>query len=696
MIDYAPEMENQGAAVEWLLRAPAEINLIDQFEPQEIAGLAERVIREKEIDERSREDWWKRAEKAIKAGNLDRDDKTYPWANASNVKYPLITTAALRFNATAYPAICPAGDVVKAVVHGEDPGGQKEARAERVTRHQSYQLRTQIDGWEEQTDRLTMQVSLVGTMWRKVWWDESKGRPCYRLLPPGGLIVNDAVESLDAAPRLTEPLDLYPDEVEARVRVGMFRAGEWRTVSSENDNDEDTLAPVEFLEQHRREDLDGDGYPEPYVVTVHVASSTVVRIAANWRPDDVMLDDQTGQVLEIRPRDWFVDYHFIPSPSGGYHSIGFGVLLGDISAAIDATINMIADGAHMDMLGSGFIGAEARLPGGRMSWKPGEYKQVKALGTELRAAIVERSFSGPSPVLFSLLGLLNDAARELANVQDIEASAQRSNMPATTTLALIEQGQQVNRAIFKRLFRALSKEFKMLALLNAQYLSPQSYQAFHDAPVDPQQDYDLSDMDIEPVSDPAAITSQQRLAKAQLVMDLAMQGLADPNEARDRIFAAAGIPDSEALAPQPDPAAEEAARNAMFAQRAMMDLNVIKLNLELAELEAKIAKVHAETAKTMAEAETEDELRPVEAALAQARRLREEVNARISAYGGNAGGVAGQPGDGSGAVGAAQPGGSPMQGGGGRGMGLVAADLGGMAGPAGPGGGLPGGGGVPV
>lgn len=689
----APDMMNEGgAALEWLVQAPALKNLLDQFTAAELGDLAQRVLSERDIDEASRKDWWERAEAAIRAGNLEREEKTYPWAGASNVKFPLITTAALRFNAQAYPAVCPDGRMVKAAVNGADRGGGKAARAERVAEHMSYQLRVEVDGWEEQTDRLTMQLPLVGTMWRKVWWDEAKGRQCVRLLPPGGLIVNDAVPSLEAAPRLTEPLELYPDEVEARMRSGVFVRGDWQDKDGEND---DSLAPVKFVEQHRREDLDGDGYPEPYVVTVHEASGAIVRIAANWRPDDVALDDETGQVLEIRPREWFTDYHFIPSPNGGYHSIGFGVLLGDISGAIDSTINLIADAAHMDMLGSGFIGAEARLPGGRMSWKPGEYKQVKALGGDLRGAIIERSMSGSSAVLFSLLGLLTDAARELANVQDIESGAQRSNMPATTTLALIEQGQMVNRAIFKRLFRSLAREFAMMAELNKDYLSPQVYQAFLDQPADPRADYDLSDMDIEPVADIAAITSQQKLAKAQLVMDLAQGGMADPAEALDRILQAASIPDAEALAPKPDPQAQEAAQQMMFAQRAMADLSVIKLSLELAELEAKIAKTHAETAKTMAQAETEDEMRPVEAALAQARRLREEVNARIADYGRTAGGVAGQPGDGSGVVGPSPMGGGGMQGGGSRGMVRLAGDLPGVSGAPQQGAGLPGGGGLP-
>jgi hypothetical protein len=41
--------------------------------------------------------------------------------------------------------------------------------------------------------------------------------------------------------------------------------------------DEEGEEPEAFIEQCRYIDLDGDGYKEPYLVTVHVDSKTVVR-----------------------------------------------------------------------------------------------------------------------------------------------------------------------------------------------------------------------------------------------------------------------------------------------------------------------------------------------------------------------------------------------------------------------------------
>jgi chaperonin GroES len=72
-------------------------------------------------------------------------------------------------------------------------------------------------------------------------------------------------------------------------------------------------------------------------------------------------------------------------------------------------------------------------------------------------------FKGPSPVLFELLGFLVEAGKEIAAVKDVLTGDQKaSNVPATTTLALIEQGLKVFTAIYKRVHRALKSELNKL------------------------------------------------------------------------------------------------------------------------------------------------------------------------------------------------------------------------------------------
>ena len=620
------DMQEDRTEVErWLMEAPAQVNLIDVLDLSDVSALGVTALKEYEIDDKSRADWFGWMERAQKLASMVKGEKNWPFKGAANIKYPLIATGALRFNADAYPAIVPPGDIVKAKVNGGDSTGAKRARGERVAQMTSFQLRSEIENWERDTDSLLMQIAIAGTMHRKVWFDPTLGKRCIKLLPPGALVVNDGAPSLAMAPRVSEKIELYPDEVEGRIRRGIFRKGDWK----EDGEEEDSLAPLCFIEQHRRHDLDGDGYPEPYVVTVHESSQTVVRVVANWRPEDVTMDAGTGDVIEIKARNYYVDYHFMPSLTGGYHSIGLGVLLGDLSETIDSILNMLADAGKMQTLGSGWIGREGRLGGGRKPFEPGEYRNVSVTGQELRSAIVQRDVQ-PSAVMFQLLGLMIDAARELANVQNIQEQSQRSNQPATTTIALIEQGKAVYSAVFKRIFLSLKREFTALAAINAETLDPEEYSRFCDkldeqgqpAMLDPRQDFDLSDMDIEPVADPRAMTSPQKMAQAQLLMELSGTGRVDPGEATNRMLEAAGVPDVEALAPKQDPAQAQVQSIVMGEQIKGVQLDNLKKQADamraFADAEESRADLMVKRAKMIADGLSEDMMRPLEAALKEA------------------------------------------------------------------------------
>lgn len=672
--DDQPDGGEGVSPVEWVARAPNAVNLIDALDDAQRIELATLVKREYEIDCESMKPWREAMDKGLEmASALERDAKTWPWAGASNIKYPLVMTAALQFNARAYPAIVPAGDIVQCRTHGKDRGGMKKARAERVSAWTSYRLRAKMPEWEPDTDRLTVLLPIVGTMVRKVWWSAAKGRECSRLVRPGDFVVNDSCAALENAPRMSEELRLYPHEVVERQNTGEFIEGDWFEADAD-----DTSKPVEFVEQHRLYDADGDGYPEPYVVIFHKDSEQVVRVAANWRPEGVRVEGD--RIVSIQRADYYEDYHFLPW--SGFWSIGLGVLLRDISEAIDGTINRINDSATLSSLGGGFIGGEARLRGGPQRVKPGEWQQVSAMGNDLRSAFFPVPAKEPSPVLFNMLGLLIDAARELANVKDIAAEANRSNQPATTTLALIEQGMAVFTAVYKRIHRALRGEFKRLGGLYAEHAQELAaeYAAFHDelerpegAENDPRiaqaeaqlimADFNAADMDIEPVADPRAVTSPQKLGQAQLLMEMAGMGMVDPNAARDRMLDAAGIANAEDLTPEPTPEAAAQAQKAQAMQDMAADASVrklmlenVKAGMEIAEMEAEISKRHAEAVKTMAEAEAADPLNPVNAAMMQLR----EMKVRLEADRARLERMARPAGNGGGSGGAAQGGGRPQ------------------------------------
>lgn len=612
-------------ALEFVQHVTTGQNLAEEMTDAQLQSLS-RVVRQRyEVDRDSMSNWFGIMEKGLELAAMTKGDKNYPFKGSSNIKYPLVTSAALQYNARAYPAIIPSGDPVQCKVHGSDPQGLKAARGERVGRYSSYQLKTKSTRWETDTDRLLFVGPIVGTMFRKWWFDPATQVMKSKLCKAGTVIVNNNISSLEDAPAITEELELYDFEIETRRRTGWFADVELQGEGV------DETKPIELIEQICRFDLDDDGYPEPYVVTMEREGSTIVRVAAAFDMEDVRISEE-GQILAIQPSSYYVDYHFLPSFDGTFMGHGLGALLNDISETVNTILNQLLDSGHYSTLGGGFIGAkDFSFKGGAARLGPGEYKPVNARGGDIRSAIVTLQYPQPSSVMFQLLGTMIDAGRELSSTSSImTGDSANANMPVGTVMALIDQGMQVFSASYKRVHRSLTKEFNLLCGLNVRYLDPQSYSMFFDEvdekgqpmQLDPSVEFDLNDMDITPVADHKSVTDMQKMSKAQFLLELANTGMVDKAAAITRVLAAANIDDIEELMPQSNPMDEQMAQMNMISMQ-------IGLKLQAAEVEAKLADATASMAKAtkdMASAEAEEAGRDLQTYMNQLKAIKDEID----------------------------------------------------------------------
>ena len=276
------------------------------------------------------------------------------------------------------------------------------------------------------------------------------------------------------------------------------------------------------------------------------------------------------------------------------------------------------DAATMQNAGGGFIGGGVDLGKGKSTHRiaPGEYRTVRASGADLKNNIVPFDHPGPSKTTLDLLTLMIQAGKDISGVQDIMVGDSTRSETATTTMAKIEQGMKVFTAIYKRIFRALKQEFRLIFEVNRASLNAQKYMALMDLGPEIQADYQ-GQLDIMPVADPNNITDMQRLAKAQLALEEVRNGNphVNPFEATKRAFEAARIEKVEELLvppPPPDqpppPSPEEEMLKAKLAemdakiqasqqqaeikaQSAMMDLEAKQANLTM-QLEAKQAEMN--------------------------------------------------------------------------------------------------------
>src|SRR3990167_592199 len=211
----------------------------------------------------------------------------------------------------------------------------------------SWQLLEEQPEWEEETDRLLTVLPIVGCEFRKSYFDPTDGRNVSVRVSAENCVINYWAKSVETAPRVSEIIRFYPYELEELKRAGLFRDVDYMPDGATNDRS----APIEFIEQHRRLDLDQDSYEEPYTVTVHKATGKVARIAARYEPEGVMLrgseDGQGHVVAKIQPVHFYTKYDFLKNPDGGIYGVGFGHYLGHINISINTSLNMMFDAGHL-------------------------------------------------------------------------------------------------------------------------------------------------------------------------------------------------------------------------------------------------------------------------------------------------------------------------------------------------------------
>ena len=148
-------------------------------------------------------------------------------------------------------------------------------------------------------------------------------------------------------------------------------------------------------------DLDEDGYPEPYIVTVHKDSLKVLRISRRFEEEKIEYTEK-GEVARIVPEHYFTKYPFIPSIDGSFYDMGFGLLLNPLNESINTTINQMLDAGTLQNTGGGFVGSGLRLKSGAMRFRIGEWKVVDSPGGNVAGNVVPLDHKGPSSVLFNL------------------------------------------------------------------------------------------------------------------------------------------------------------------------------------------------------------------------------------------------------------------------------------------------------
>jgi chaperonin GroES len=527
----------------------------------------------KDISSRTR--WAEMHAEAMKIALQVKEVKTFPWTNASNVKFPLVTVGALQFLARV--SILTKGNHLACFrIQGTDPDGSKVKKAKRISTHINLQLTDDNPGWADADEQTKFAASLLGSSFKKTSYDAVSGMNTSEFVPAQNFVVDYNCKDLSTAGRYTHVINMDQNKLMERVKRKIFIEEENTHQASPDQvmvnllemvsRQVQGLSPlaesedVRVLEQYCWMDLDGDGYKEPYVVSVREDTGHLYRIVARFYDDgsihrkfdarqrqfenlaNTTTDPQQQSLLERRaiavrnqkdnivvridPIQFFTKYTFVPSPDGGFYGLGLGSLLGPVNEAVNSLINQLIDAGTMSNTGGGWMARGVRMKAGKTSFDPFEWKQVDSTGDDLRKSIMPLPVREPSNVLFQLLGILIQYGEKISSATDIMTGVSPGqNTPATTSQVTVEQGMMLFSGIFNRMYRSFRHELTLNYKLNRTFFqhSPRFWELTQgpDAVLAPD-DYQGTAMRVFPSADPSVVSMSQRREKVNALVQASL------------------------------------------------------------------------------------------------------------------------------------------------------------------------------
>jgi chaperonin GroES len=607
-------------------------NLCSEFSSEDLQSIGECVYDGFDSDLRSRSNWERRMSAAMDLALQMSKAKDFPWPNCSNVAFPLVTIATLQYHSRAYPALVSGSELVKYKTNGYDDLGEQKERAYRVSCHMSWQLLEENEYWEEDHDRLLINLPIVGCAFKKTYHSKSLGRNVSELVMAKDFVLDYYSKTVDGAARKTHVIPMYRNELWEKMAAGAYsdhRDESWFTndatpfnspYKQEEDRrdglDEptpDRSTPFTILEQHCWMDLDQDGYEEPYIICVEADSRKVLRIVARWDREEDVLRDKSNKIYRIKATEYFTKYPFIPAPDGSIYDLGLGILLGPLNASVNTLINQLIDSGTMAVTAGGFIGKGAKLRSGNERFSPFEWKRMDAAGDDMRKSIFPLPVREPSAVLFNLLNLLINYTDRISGSTDIMVGENPGqNTPAETSRNMLEQGGKVFSAILKRNWRSMRSEFRKLYTLNSIFLPTSSPFGESGARI-LQEDY-LGDISrICPAADPNTNTVSARTQQAITIKQAAASTPGyNPQEVERNFLRSMQVENIDNLYPGiekfPPGKSEKLAIEEMRLQSKQLELQqqqsqfVLELQSQRSLIQAQIINLQAQSIKAVADA----------------------------------------------------------------------------------------------
>ena len=533
-------------------------NLAEFLSDSELAEVSNDLMDQYTSNKASRQDWEETYSNGLELLGFKYEERTMPFRGATGVTHPVLAEAAVQFQAQAFNELLPPDGPVRTAVLGSQTHAKVE-QASRVKNFMNYYITNVMEEYTPEFDQMLFNLPLAGSTFKKVYFDDTLGRPVSKFVPAEYLVVPYETTDLLTCPCVTHVVRTSLNDLRKQQVSGFYRdvpvlpsQQGTSSISEETDyidgmsssNVDYDCTLLEFHAdldlagyEHKDEDGEETGIKVPYIVTISEENNKVLAIRRNYQEEDPL----TTKI------QYFVHYKFLPG--FGFYGLGLIHTIGGLSRTATAALRQLIDAGTLSNLPAGFKARGLRIRDDDTPLQPGEFRDVDAPGGQIRDSLMPLPFKGPDQTLYQLLGFVVDAAQRFATITDMKVGDGNQNAAVGTTVALLEQGSRVMSAIHKRLHYAMKTEFKILARVMEESLPPvYPYDVPGAESTVKATDFD-DKVDVLPVSDPNIFSQSQRIALAQTELQMAMQAPDIHNipEVYRRVYDALGVKNTDMI-----------------------------------------------------------------------------------------------------------------------------------------------------
>lgn len=498
-------------------------NLADQLGEEALSSILNEALDAYTDDVNSRADWEKMAARGLTLLGMRIEDRNDPWENACGVYHPMLLEAVVRFWAKACKDLAPANGPAKIKILGEQTPDIIR-RGARVKEELNHIITDQIPAYRSEQSRMVFNTGLLGSGFKKVWYDTAAGVIQDRFVHPQDLIAPYNTTDLATCPRFCHRTKMFPTQILQQMNAGVYRkvalqevTTTTRTDIDEKQDDIQGQRPGNKGGQHTileyYMDLELAGLPEseegrtfPYCITIDKDEEQILSVRRHWHEDD----PKTKRIT------YFVGYQYIPGFS--IYSVGLVHLIGSLAEGATQILRQLVDAGTLSNLPAGFKTKGFRVKGDDRPLRPGEFRDVDIPGAKIADSIMPLPFKEPSAVLAGLLENLVTEGRRVGSVADVSAADIGNETPVGTTLALLEESLVIQSSIQTNLLDSLGRELEIIFGLVRDHLPPEYEYAVGDGAT--RADDFADPLRVIPVADPNASSKAMKVVAYQEVINL--------------------------------------------------------------------------------------------------------------------------------------------------------------------------------